>query len=272
MEIHKEERLKQFIESNIVQNFIIGLIIINSITIGLETSENIRINFGSALLIADKIILAIFVLEIFLKLYAYRLSYFKNNWNIFDFTIVAIALLPTSGSLAILRSLRIFRTLRLIKNVPRLRFIVESLFHSLPSLAWIFVLLALVFYVFSVIGTNLFGAEFPQWFGNLGITMFSLFQIMTLEGWAEMSRSVMEKFPLSYIYFISFILLASYTTLNIFIAIVVNTMSEIQQKVGAEDVKKIENIIKDENEELREDMLILKDHILKMEEKLFKKN
>ena len=265
------EKVKQFVEKNSVQNFIIILIIFNSITIGMETSSVIMTTFGSTLLLIDKIILAIFVIEILLKLYAYGLGFFKSGWNIFDFSIVAIALLPASGSLAILRALRIFRSLRLIKNVPRLRFIVESLFHSLPSLLWIFVLLALVFYVFAVIGTKLFGTAFPEWFGNIGASLFSLFQIMTLEGWAEISRSVMNVYPLSNIYFILFILLASYTTLNIFIAIVVNTMSEVQQKTSNESVDKIENFIMDENEELKQDIRLLKEQILKMEEKLLRK-
>ncbi len=260
-------KLKQYIESSSVQNFIIGLIIFNSVTIGLETSESIMLNFGKTLLLIDKIILAVFVIEILLKLYVYGFSFFKNGWNIFDFSIVAIALLPASGTLAILRSLRIFRSLRLVKNVPKLRFIVESLFHSLPSLVWIFVLLALVFYVFAVIGTKLFGAGYPEWFGNIGASMFSLFQIMTLEGWAEISREIMKEFPLANIYFIIFILLASYTTLNIFIAIVVNTMSEVQQKTSDENINKIEDLIQDEKEELRKDILSLKEQIIRLEEK-----
>ena len=265
------EKIKQFIESQSVQNFIIGLIILNSITIGFETSDKVMSSIGDALLLIDKIILAIFVLEITLKLYAYGFSFFKSGWNVFDFSIVAVALLPASGALAVLRSLRIFRSLRLIKNLPKLRFIVESLLHSLPSLGWIFVLLALVFYVFAVIGTKLFGAAYPEWFGNLGASMFSLFQIMTLEGWVEISRTVMREFPLANIYFIIFILLASYTTLNIFIAIVVNTMSEVQQKTSKEGVEKIGNIIQDEKEELREDIRQLKEQITKMEDKLTKR-
>jgi len=176
------EKVKYFVEHKSVQKFIVGLILLNSITIGFETSEKIMLSLGNTLLLIDKIILAIFVVEIALKLYAYRLSFFKSGWNVFDFSIVAIALLPASGTLAILRSLRIFRSLRLLKNLPRLRFIVESLLHSLPSLGWIIVLLALVFYVFAVIGTKLFGADFPEWFGNLWASMFALFQIMTLEG------------------------------------------------------------------------------------------
>lgn len=265
------EKIKQFVDSQSVQNFIIGLIVLNSITIGFETSDKIMSSIGNYLLLIDKIILAVFVIEIALKLYAYSFSFFKSGWNVFDFSIVAIALLPASGPLAILRALRIFRSLRLIKNVPRLRFIVESLFHSLPSLLWIFVLLALVFYVFAVVGTKLFGSSFPEWFGTLGASMFSLFQIMTLEGWAEISREVMKVFPLANIYFISFILLASYTTLNIFIAIVVNTMSEVQQKTSSASVEQIENFIQDENEELRRDIRILKEQITKMEDKLTKR-
>jgi voltage-gated sodium channel len=265
------EKIKQFIEGKPVQNFIIGLIVLNSVTIGMETSENVMLNFGQTLLLIDKIILAVFVIEILLKLYAYGFSFFKSGWNIFDFSIVAIALLPASGALAVLRSLRIFRSLRLIKNLPKLRFIVEALLHSLPSLGWIFVLLALVFYVFAVIGTKLFGASYPEWFGNLGASMFSLFQIMTLEGWAEISREIMKEYPLANIYFIIFILLASYTTLNIFIAIVVNTMSEVQKNTSSESVSKIEDIIQDEKEELRQDILSLKEQIIRLEEKFSKR-
>lgn len=262
-----KERIKNFIESNKVQNFIIGLIVFNSITIGFETSKEVMSSFGDILLLIDKIILAIFVVEITLKLYSNGFLFFKSGWNIFDFSIVAIALLPASGALAVLRSLRIFRSLRLIKNLPKLRFIVESLLHSLPSLGWIFVLLALMFYVFAVIGTKLFGAEYPEWFGNLGASMFSLFQIMTLEGWAEISREIMKVYPLANVYFIAFILLASYTTLNIFIAIVVNTMGEVQKNTSDTSVNKIEDIIQDEKEELRKDILSLKEQIIRLEEK-----
>ena len=265
------DKIRQYIEGKFVQNSIIGLIVFNSITIGFETSDKVMSSVGDTLLLIDNIILAVFVLEMILKLYAYGFSFFKSGWNVFDFSIVAIALLPASGTLAVLRSLRIFRSLRLIKNLPKLRFIVEALLHSLPSLGWIFVLLTLVFYVFAVIGTKLFGAAYPEWFGNLWASMFSLFQIMTLEGWVEISRAIMIEFPFANIYFIIFILLASYTTLNIFIAIVVNTMSEVQQKTSAVGVEKIENIIQDENEELREDIRMLKDQIIKMEEKLTKR-
>ena len=266
------EKIKLFCEGTKFQNFIVLLIIINSITIGLETSDGVMSLFGDTLLLIDNLILAVFVVEITIKLYAYGFNYFRSGWNIFDLSIVLLALMPASGSLAVLRSLRIFRALRLIKNLPKLRFIVESLLHSLPSLGWIFALLALVFYVFAVVGTKLYGSAHPDWFGNLWISMFSLFQIMTLEGWAEISRTILVTHPFSYLYFIMFILLASYMTLNIFIAIVVNTMSEVQQKTSSEGVKKVENIIQDEKEELREDIRQLKEQLLKMEEKLTRKS
>jgi voltage-gated sodium channel len=125
--------------------------------------------------------------------------------------------------------------------------------------------------VFAVIGTKLFGSEFPEWFGTLGASMFSLFQIMTLEGWAEIARNVMIKYPFANIYFIVFILLASYTTLNIFIAIVVNTMSEVQLRVSREEVVKIESFIQDENEELRNDIRNIREQIINLENKIVKK-
>lgn len=267
----RREKVKLFVEKISLQNFIITLILFNSITIGMETSGAIMNSFGNILLLIDKIILAIFVIEILLKLYAYGFRFFKSGWNIFDFSIVAIALLPASGALAVLRSLRIFRSLRLIKNLPRLRFIVESLLLSLPSIGWIFILLTLVFYVFSVIGTKLFGTSHPEWFGTIWASMFSLFQIMTLEGWADIARTISARYHFSNAFFISFILIASYTTLNIFIAIVVNTMSEIQQKISIQEASKIEDIIQDENEELRNDIRNLKEQIIKMEEKLSRK-
>lgn len=261
-------RLANFVERPVVQNSIIGLIVVNSITIGLETSPSVMRAWGPLLLAVDAAILGVFVIEMALKLAAYRWSYFRNGWNVFDFVIVAIALLPASGTLAVLRALRIFRSLRLIKAVPKLRFIVETLLHSLPSLSWIFVLLSLVFYVFAVIGTTMFGPAYPEWFGDLGASMFTLFQIMTLEGWAEIARTVQSASPFATVYFLSFILMASYTTLNIFIAIVVNTMSEMQQRENRQQLDAIETLIADERTDIHNDLKLLKEQIQRMEEKL----
>jgi len=189
----------------------------------------------------DNFILYIFIAEISLKIIVYRLDFFKSGWNIFDFLIVGIAALPVAGPMAVFRTLRILRTLRLLNNVPRLRFIIEAIFHAIPSIGWIMVLLAIIFYIFAVLGTNFYGADFPEFFGSMGGSMFTLFQVMTLESWSSgIARPMMEKLPYAYIYFIPFILIATYTTLNIFIAIVVNTMNELQGR----EIKKEEDRIK----------------------------
>lgn len=265
----KRKIIGDWIESRAVQNFIIALILLNSITIGLETSSEIMEQYGNFLLLVDQIILGVFTLEIVLKIYAFDIRFFKNGWNIFDFLIVGIALLPSGNGLSILRTLRIFRSFRLLKTVPRLRFIVEALLHSVPSIIWIFVLLLIIFYVFAVIGTFLFGVEFPHFFGTLGKSMYSLFQVMTLESWSMgISRPVMEVFPYAFLYFIPFILIATYTTLNIFIAIVVNTMSEIQQKEAELGFEKIEQIVNSERNDVLDDLRKLKEQINRIEQKL----
>ncbi|MBA4251854.1 MAG: voltage-gated sodium channel [Chlorobiaceae bacterium] len=270
MKSELRKKIGEFIESQKIQRIIITLIIINSITIGMETFDSVMEKYGTILLTIDRAILFIFVIEIILKLFAFRLSFFKNAWNVFDFVIVAIALFPASGIFAVLRSLRILRTLRLLKTVPRLRFIIEALLRTLPSLGWIFVLLMLVIYVFAVIGTKLFGNTFPEWFGTLWLTMFTLFQIMTLEGWAEIARALMTHYPISVFYFLLFILIASYTALNIFIAVVVNTMNEIEKKNEELEMKNLEKIIKSEKSELREEIFSLKNEIQNLREDLKK--
>lgn len=222
------EKLGAFLEGSKIQNFIVSLIVINGITIGMETSKGWMNSYGSFFENLDNIILGVFILEVLLKIYAFGFSFFKNAWNLFDFLIVAIAAIPAAGAFSVFRTIRILRTLRLIKNVPKLRVIIEALIKSIPSIGWIMVLLMTVFYIFAVLATNLYGEAFPQWFGNMGESMFTLFQIMTLESWSSgIARPMMKVMPYAYFFFIPFILIATYTTLNIFIAIVVNTMNEL---------------------------------------------
>jgi len=243
--------LKGFIETNEFQYSIIVLIVINAITIGLETSPVITNAAGVWLTQIDNWILAIFTIEISLKIVAYRHRFFTSPWNLFDFAIVGIALVPAAGPLHILRTLRILRTARLIKNVPKLRLIIESLLKSIPSIGWIAVLLFMIFYIFAVIGTDLYQDLFPEYFGNMGKTFFTLFQVMTLESWSSgIARPMMEQLPFSYIFFIPFILLATYTTLNVFIAIVVNTMNEINRAEMKEEEEKMKAFMHDEHAEM----------------------
>ncbi len=228
-------RLGCFIESLPVQKFIIGLIIVNAITLGLETSDSIMQRYGDMLHLFDTIILSVFVLEIVLKLFAYDWRFFKSAWNIFDFIIIVIALLPSSGALSVLRTLRVLRILRLISVMPQLRFVVEALLHSLPGIGSIAGLMIVIYYVFAVMATGLFGEAFPQWFGTIGHSMYTLFQVMTLESWSMgIARPVMQVYPYAWMFFLPFILLATFTILNLFIAIIVNTMQTLHDKSKAE--------------------------------------
>jgi len=204
-----------------------AVIVINAIIIGMETSPVLMERYGSILGALDQIAIGIFIVEILLKLFVYRLSFFKNGWNIFDFVIVAVALLPTGGSLSVLRALRILRALRLVSTMPKMRKVVQGLFAAIPSMGTVIILLALVFYIAAVMATKLFGSEFPQWFGSIGASLYSLFQIMTLESWSMgIVRPIMEVYPWAWVFFVPFVLVTSFVVLNLFIAIIVNAMHE----------------------------------------------
>jgi voltage-gated sodium channel len=265
--------LRAFIESKAFQYSIIALIIINAITIGLETSATIRESAGLWLTEIDKYILVIFTLEISVKIVAYRQKFFANTWNIFDFLIVAIALIPAAGPLHILRTLRVLRTARLIKNVPKLRLIIESLLKSIPSIGWIGVLLFMIFYIFAVIGTDLYQDQFPEYFGDMGKTFFTLFQVMTLESWSSgIARPMMQEVSYSYLFFIPFILLATYTTLNVFIAIVVNTMNEINRAEMKEEEERVKDFVHQEHEQMLDYLSSIEKKITQLEKKIDQKN
>jgi voltage-gated sodium channel len=204
-----------------------AVIVINAIIIGMETSPMMMERYGSILGALDQIAIGIFIVEILLKLFVYRLSFFKNGWNIFDFVIVAAALLPTGGSLSVLRALRILRALRLVSTMPKMRKVVQGLFAAIPSMGTVIILLALLFYIAAVMATKLFGSEFPQWFGSIGASLYSLFQIMTLESWSMgIVRPIMEVYPWAWAFFVPFVLVTSFVVLNLFIAIIVNAMHE----------------------------------------------
>jgi voltage-gated sodium channel len=273
-----KEALKRYFESHQFQTTIITIILINSVLIGLETSQDIMDRFGYYIDTFDLVILCIFCLEIILKIYVYRWKFFTKAWNVFDFSIVAISVLPAAGSFSVFRALRIVRTLRLLKSIPKLRLIIESLLQSIPSIGWIAALLGIVYYTFAVIGTNLFGADYPEFFGNMGRSMFTLFQIMTLESWSTaIARPIMDGVPFSVIYFVMFILIATYTTLNIFIAIVVNTMNEVSLKDLHEEEQHIKDFVHEENEKLHKKLDLLTEQIQNLQKQHtgnppFKKN
>ncbi|MFN7175989.1 MAG: ion transporter [Thermaurantiacus sp.] len=220
-------RVAALVHSDRFQNAIIAVIIVNAVVLGLETSDWMMANVGGLLITLDRIALAIFVVEIGLKLYADRVSFFRSGWNVFDFAIVSIALLPASEGLAVLRALRILRAMRLVSALPSLRRVVEGLLRAIPAMGSVVLLLTLVFYVGAVMATKLFGAAFPDWFGSVGASLYSLFQIMTLESWSMgIVRPVMEVYPFAWAFFVPFILVTSFMVLNLFIAIIVTAMTE----------------------------------------------
>ena len=220
-----QSAIRRWVEGPPVQYTIMALIVINAVILGLETVPSIMDSYGPPLLLLDHVILGVFVIEILLRIYAHRLGFFRDAWSIFDFIVVGIALVPASGPFAVLRALRVLRVLRIMTLVPSMRRVVGALLSSIPGLSSIALVLLLIYYVFAVIATNLFSANFPQWFGSIGESLFSLFQIMTLESWSMgIVRPLMEVHPNAWIFFVVFILIATFTMLNLFIAIIVNAM------------------------------------------------
>ena len=230
------EKFGRFLESAKVQKFITLLIVVNAATFGLETVPRIMSAYGPLLHAVDKAILAVFVVEVGGKLAYRRRDFFRDGWNWFDFIVVGIALIPATGPLAILRTLRVFRVLRLLSKVPSMRKVVEALFRALPGMGSIAALIALIFYVGAVLATNLFGAKFAEWFGSVGASMYTLFQIMTLESWSMgIVRPVMAVHPLAWTFFVPFILITTFAVLNLYVGIVVDAMQSQHQAEQAQE-------------------------------------
>ena len=220
--------LARRMESTAVQGWITAVIVVNALIMGLETDAGIMERMGGLLHLLDAICLGIFIVEIGLKLAAYRWHFWRNGWNVFDFLVVAVALVPGAGAWSVLRSLRVLRILRLLTVLPQLRRVVAAFIHALPGLSGVLLVMLIFFYTAGILATNLFGETHPQWFGSLGASLFSLFQIMTLESWSMgIVRPVMEVHPLAWLFFVPFIILATFTILNLFIGIIVSTMQEL---------------------------------------------
>lgn len=232
--------IKKIIENKYFVTFITIVIIINAITLGLETSPKIRAQFGIILSLIDKVALTIFTIELITKIVVYKLRFFKDGWNIFDFLIVAVSLIPASGPFSVLRAFRIFRTLRLLSIVPSMKRIIQAIFISIPGILSVGTIIILIFYISSVLTTTFFGERFYEWFGTIGNSMYTLFQIMTLESWSMgIVRPVMKEFPLAWLFFVPFILVTTFAILNLFIGIIVDAMQQIS-KDGSQEEKKTE--------------------------------
>lgn len=217
------------------ERFIVTVIVLNAATLGLETSKTVMASWGGLLHAVDNVFLAIFVVELVARMIVFRGAFWRDPWSLFDLLVVAIALVPSSGDLAILRALRVLRTLRLVTAVPSIRRVVASLLSAIPGMGAIIALLLMINYVFSVMATKLFGADFPDRFGTLGGSFFTFFQVMTLEGWSgDVVRPVMEKHPWAWLFFLPYIILATFMVLNLFIGIVVDAIQR-QSKDGHDE-------------------------------------
>jgi voltage-gated sodium channel len=227
--------LRNVVQDRRTERFIMALIVLNAVTLGLETSQTVMAKYGQVLVVIDRLIIGIFVAEILARLAVQRASFFRDGWNIFDVIVVGIALAPATAAFSVLRALRVLRLLRLITAVPALQRVVGGLIGALPGMGSILLLIGLVFYVSAVMAVNLYGKQFPELFGTLGNSLYTLFTIMTLEGWTnDVVNPIMEKHPYAWLFFIPFIVVTTFWVLNLFIGIIVNAMQEEHAKAEAE--------------------------------------
>jgi len=257
-------RLTTWIEQPRIQNSIIFLIVVNAVVMGLETDSVVMVQWGTLLTTIDAAILVVFVVEIALRIVAHGWQFFRDPWSVFDFVVVAIALIPGSGPFAVLRALRVLRVLRLLTMVPSMRRVVGGLLEAIPGLVSVIAIIGIIFYVASVIATQLFGERFPDWFGHLGESAYTLFQIMTLESWSMgIVRPVMEVYPGAWAFFVPFIVVTSFSVLNLFIALIVNSMQTLQARAN-EDVRAEATVAHDERELLLQRIEALADEVRRL--------
>ncbi len=236
------KRMNELVSNPRFEQTIVILIVINAITLGLETSDTVMERFGPLLLAIDRTILCLFVLEILARWVADFCGFWRDPWRIFDFAVVGVALVPATGAFSVLRAFRVLRILRLVSNIQAIRRVVTGLLQAIPGMGSIVLLLGLIFYVFSVISTKLFAASFPDWFGSLGESAYTLFQVMTLESWSMgIVRPVMEQYPFAWALFVPFILVTSFTVLNLFIGVIVDAMQREHETEAQADRAGIHN-------------------------------
>jgi voltage-gated sodium channel len=229
------------------ERVIMSLIVVNAVILGLETSKTMMASYGWLLEILDHIILAVFVVEIAARVTVHRLAFFRDPWSVFDFIVIGIALVPATETFSVLRSLRVLRVLRLITGVPTLRRVVAGLLAALPGMGSIVFLIGLIYYVFAIMATKLFGGDNPNLFGTLGDSLFTLFTVMTLEGWTnDVAKPVMQNHPYAWVFFVVYIVITTFMVLNLFIGVVVNAMQEEASKADAEEREVEREMIQEE--------------------------
>jgi len=235
----------RLLDSAMFRNIITGLILVNAAILGLLTYD-FPPGVVHALERADQIIIGAFVVEIILKLYVQRLNFFRSGWNWFDFIVVAVALVPAAGAFTVLRALRVLRLFRLFSVIPEMRSVVEALAKAIPGMGAIMLVLGVIFYVGAVMGAKLFSGTHPEFFADLGGSAYTLFQVMTLESWSMgIARPVIAEHPYAWIFFVGFIITTSFAVLNLFIAVIVDSMqskhfdAETERQAEAHDEREV---------------------------------
>ncbi len=230
-------RIARLVMSPLFQRSVVALILLNAVTLGLETSDAVMAEWGGVLHALDRALLVLFTAELALRIYAFRGRFLRDPWGVFDLIVVAISWAPESGPLAVLRALRILRVLRLVSVVPSLRNVVEAMLAALPGMGSIVLLMGLIFYVFAVMSVKLFGEAMPEQFGHLGAAFFTLFQLMTLDDWANIVKPAMEASPWALLFFMPFILIATFIVLNLFIGVIVESIQALRDHRESADAR-----------------------------------
>ena len=264
------KRVEAVVESERFKNFITLMIIFNGITLGLMTSKSIMSHLGPLLLFFDRLVIAIFTVEIAMRIYVHKKAFFKDPWSLFDFSVVAICLVPAGEQFAILRVLRVLRLFRLLTIVPQMRKVIGALISVIPGIGSVSLVLLLIFYVFSIMATSMYGETFPQWFGTLGASMYTLFQVMTLESWSMgIARPVMEQFPTAWVFFVSFVLISTFIMVNLLIGIIVDAIFAIKDDdKEAEKMESKSEEASSEIERLRGEIEQMKQILQRVEKRL----
>lgn len=225
---------RQMASSERFHDVIIVVIVLNAVLLGLETLQQVMQSAGSAVYVLNWVVQAIFVFEIAVRITSHwprPTAFFRDGWNVFDFTVVVVAFLPVDGEFATIgRLLRLLRVTRLVSEFPQLRLIINTMLLSIPSMGHVVLLLSLLLYVYGIAGFYLFGEIDPQHWGSLGAALLSLFQVVTLEGWPELQRSLLPKQPWAWVYFASFIVVAVFVVINLFIAVVINNLEKAKEQ------------------------------------------
>lgn len=225
---------KRIAANALFHDAIIVVIILNAIILGLETSPRLMQSASGLLLLLNWIIQAIFVFELAVRILAHwprPASFFRSGWNVFDFMVVTVAFLPVNGGFATIgRLLRLLRVTRLVSVFPQLRLIITTMLLSIPSMGHVVLLLSLLLYVYGIAGVYMFREADPMHWGTLGTALLSLFQVVTLEGWIELQRALLPERPWAWVFFASFIVVAVFVVINLFIAVVINNLEKAREK------------------------------------------